>query len=43
MVRLLLDPGHDSKVLGEIPGDDAANALLLQLGRAVQLCDKNVI
>lgn len=40
VVRLLLDPRHHSKVLREVAGHDAANALLLQLGGAVQLCSR---
>lgn len=39
VVGLLLDSRHHGKVLREVSGDDAADALLLQLGRAVQLCD----
>ena len=37
VVGLLLDPGHHRKVLREVHGDDAADALLLQLDGAVQL------
>ena len=40
VVTLLLDPRHHRKVLWEIPGDDPADTLLLQLNRAVQLCEQ---
>lgn len=40
VVRLLLDPRHHSKILRKISGDNPANALLLQLSRTVQLCDR---
>lgn len=35
-VAVLLDPGHHRKVLREVPGDDAANALPVQLLGGVQ-------
>ena len=41
VVGLLLDPGHHRKILWEVHGDDAADALLLQLNGAVQLWDND--
>lgn len=43
VIGLLLDSWHHCKILRKVPGDDAANALLLQLSRTVQLWGTNKV
>ena len=38
-VIVLVEPRHDDEVQGEVGGDDAADALLLQLLQAPQFCN----